>query len=255
MNLLNLHIFAMNFWIKIIYLSLTILSLGMVSSLTYIYYDSEGILFESEESKTLSGGPVFNEIKWFKQGSKDIWMMKQAHHGLDSNWDRLAIIVENSFSPAKVAFYQLEPGELSWTGNEKIVGYKVPCFICHSNGPRAIRPNVNSIEKPIRLKDKVKIILWNLKIKSYGKLNEYDDQKQYDKTHSPPFRQRGLYERLQVKTCTNCHKEKGLMARGFLTRQHKATIKHMLDKGHMPPRGISLREEEKVELDLFLNGF
>lgn len=238
-------------WNKGIYYLLITSLLGLVSIIIHIYGENSSIVFESEESRTLTGGAIYNEIKWFKQGSKDIWMMNQAQHGLGNEQDRLAIIVENSFTPARVKFFQLAPGELKWTGNEKVIGYKVPCYICHSNGPRAIRPVLNSLKTPVGWKNQVKIFLWNLKIKSYKNLKEHDDQKRSS------FKRHGGFanERLKVATCTNCHKEKGLLARGFLTRQHKITIEHMLNKGHMPPIGFNLSDTEKAQIQRFLKGF
>jgi mono/diheme cytochrome c family protein len=215
------------------------------------------IIIESEESKTVQGTPVFNKISYQKIGKRDIWMMNQAHDGLKGKWDRLAIIVDTNLGFGRVKFYQLSPGELKWSKDIKQVPYNVPCFICHSNGPRAIRPNFESSKVSYNLKTKVKIFLWNMKIKSYGKLVEYADQIDIDKKQKPPFRTRGKYENevLKVGTCIKCHKESGFLARGSLTRQHKTTIKHMLKKGYMPPLGFSLSSKEEKELEVFLKGF
>ena len=72
-----------------------------------------------------------------------------------------------------------------------------------------------------------------------------------------PFRFRSAYENeeLKVKTCMKCHKNTGFFARGHLTRQNMPTIKFMLERGYMPPLGISMTDEEKLKLQNFLAGF
>ena len=62
-------------------------------------------------------------------------------------------------------------------------------------------------------------------------------------------------EALQIKTCVKCHKDSGFMARGPLRRQNVLSIKFMVEKGHMPPIGFSMSENEKRELSLFIKGF
>lgn len=227
-----------------------------------VYLDDHEIFIESEESKTISGNAVFNKIKLIKLKEKDIWMMNQSHHGSslkEEAWDRLAIVVNKSVTPKSVKFYQLESGPLQW--NEKLIKkpkpFKIACFMCHSNGPRVIRPNYSSTFSPTDLKDRLKIFLWNFRIKSYGKVLEDSSHTKSDKNLTPPFRWRGKYENdiLKVKTCMKCHKDSGFMARGTLKRQHIPTIKFMIERGHMPPLGFSLDQNEKKELEQFLKGF
>ncbi len=225
-----------------------------------IFNDDHEIFIESEESKTMSGNAVFNKIKWIRLEGKDVWMMNQSHHGPSLKkeaWDRLAIVVDKTITPKSVKFYQLEPGPLEWNGNQKKKPFKVACFMCHSNGPRAIRPNYSSTFSPTGLKDRLKIYMWNLRIKSYGMVSEHSSHTKLDKKLIPPFRWRGQYENeiLKVKTCMRCHKESGFMARGTLKRQNVPTIKFMVERGHMPPLGFSLSQNEKKELERFLKGF
>src|SRR4051812_34042101 len=99
---------------------------------TYLYsLLTSPILIESAESRTKDGGPVFNEIQWRWEYGKETWEMKQSHGGKDlpkKKWDKLAIVMDDSAS-----FLQMnEKGER--------VEYRASCFMCHSNGPRAIRP-------------------------------------------------------------------------------------------------------------------
>ncbi|MCB9027127.1 MAG: hypothetical protein H6625_12460 [Bdellovibrionaceae bacterium] len=66
---------------KIIALALIIVSTALV----ILSKDDQAIFIESEESKTISGNPVFNKIKWISKKDKDIWMMNQSHHGAFAN--------------------------------------------------------------------------------------------------------------------------------------------------------------------------
>ena len=120
------------------------------------------VLFQSLESKTVTGEAVYNKIKWFSDSDKDIWMMSQSHNGPqfpEEKWDRLAIIVDKKYKTAQ--FLQLKPGPLQWTEDlvSQQVPYRVSCFMCHANGPRAIRPTGSSLFA------EAKILLWNFKIK------------------------------------------------------------------------------------------
>ncbi|MCB9027126.1 MAG: cytochrome c [Bdellovibrionaceae bacterium] len=52
-----------------------------------------------------------------------------------------------------------------------------------------------------------------------------------------------------------CHKGNGFLARGYLTRQNMPTIKFMLERGYMPPFGLSMTDEEQQQIQQFLRGF
>ncbi len=203
---------------------------------------------------------MFNKIKWFQFKDRDVWMMNQSHHGSlagEKSWDRLAIVVDKTQSPKVARFYQFEPGPLEWEENLNEKPFKVSCFMCHNNGPRVIRPNYDSPFDPTRLKDKVKISYWNLRIKFYGRVRSSPVHDDLDQSQIPPFRFRSAYENgpLQVATCIKCHKESGFLARVILRRQQMPTIKFMLESGQMPPFGFHLSSQEKQELEIFLEGF
>lgn len=222
--------------------------------------DSQEVFIESKESKTTTGGPVFNKIKWFQFKDKDVWMMNQSHHGSlvgEKSWDRLAIVVDKTQSPKIARFYQFERGPLEWREGLNEKPFKVSCFMCHNNGPRVIRPNYDSPFDPTGLKDKLKISYWNLRIKLYGRVLASPAHDDRDQSQLPPFRFRSSYENepLQVATCIKCHKESGFLVRGLLRRQRVPTIKFMLESGLMPPFGFHLSSKEKQELEMFLEGF
>jgi|GEM_PF-3470106 len=229
----------------------------MSISLSVIYNNGEAISFESLESKTNDSSKIYNSIKWFNNGDKDIWMMNQSHFGPNikgKKLDRLAIVIDKTKSPKVASFYQLEPGPLEWSNGIKVKPYKVSCFVCHANGLRVIRANINSKDKPLSLEQQLKLKMWNMKIKSYGVVVPSKKDLNSYRTHFPPFKwqQPKLNKKLNVKTCNYCHKENGLFARGVLTKQNAPTIKFLYDNGQMPPFGIKLSKNEKIELEKFI---
>ena len=232
----------------------------VVGLLVYIANDDQEVFVESRESKSASGGVVFNIIKYIQSGDLDIWMMNQSHHGFsasEKSWDRLAIVIDKNRTPKVARFYQLTSGPLEWSEKFTETSFKVSCFVCHNNGPRVIRPNYESPFDPSSFWDKIKISYWNFKIKSYGRVLTDSHHDEADKTQVPPFRYRSPYENepLKVATCIKCHKESGFLARGLLRRQQISTIKFMLDAGQMPPLGFQMSIDEKRELEAFLDGF
>lgn len=173
--------------------------------------------------------------------------MRQSHGGKDlpmSEWDELAIKVDKSKRPYLVSYHQLKNG--------KETEYKVSCFFCHSNGPRAIRT-----DSPLPLFEKSIITFWNLRIKTYGRMqikknsNLINNQKRLIPLQY--FGKKDL-EPLTIRSCTLCHNE-SWWSRGQLTRQQDLTIRHLVSSGKMPPWPLSLGVEEKKKLELFLQGF
>jgi len=197
---------------------ITFFTIVTLMALSLIYNSERAISFESLESKTINNKAVFNSIAWFDMGQTDVWLMNQSHHGANTeakNLDRLAIVIDKTKTPKVASFYQLDPGPLEWSDKIKVKPYKVSCFVCHTNGLRAMRPNNHSTGKPLNLVDQLKIKMWNTKIKSYGVVvASQKDQESY-KTYYPPFKwkQKSLNKKLNIKTCNYCHKKNGFLAR------------------------------------------
>jgi len=233
----------------------------LVGLLVVILSDDQEVFLESKESKTIEASPVFNKIRWFRFKDKDVWMMNQSHHGAkglgQNSWDRLAIVVDKTQNPKRAQFYQLEPGPLEWKDGLKEAPFKVSCFMCHSNGPRAIRPNYDSPLNPTAFRERVKISYWNLRMKLYGRVLPHRIHAEKVSSLERPFQFYSSFETesLKVKTCMKCHKDSGLFARGFLSRQQIPTIKFMLESGEMPPVGFTLSQDEKSQLEKYLEGF
>jgi hypothetical protein len=238
------------------------LGLLLAASLVAFAINSAPVLIQSEESLTAELKPVFNKISLKPGFKKDVWMMNQSHHGLqaaDSEWERLAIVVDKSGSESVAKFYQLPAGELKWTEDlpELKTAYRAACFTCHNNGPRALRPEPGASEVFMSWQDRLKIQAWNFRIKTYGRVVRAPEQDDLDKNLAVPFRYvRDPYnDKLNIKTCNYCHNDNGFLARGKLERQQMSTIEHMVDRGYMPPKGFSLSAKEKEQLKDFLLGF
>jgi hypothetical protein len=227
--------------------------------LALAFFDHRPIAFQSQESKTVEGAPVFNRIRYISERNRDIWMMQQSHKGIKPDvhtWDRLAIVIDKTKSPKQAHFFQLQPGELEWRENPKMKEFRVSCFLCHSNGPRAIRPQSGSKDVELSLLDRVRIAWWNLRIKSYGRVAYDPSHDASDMIAKVPFRFHSAIDNspLEVGVCMNCHKDSGLFARGVLTRQNALTIDFMISQGHMPPLWFTLSDSDLKKVRRFLSG-
>ena len=209
--------------------------------------DRSPILIESLESKTEKAGKVFNRIQLNQKNGTDIWLMEQSHYGVHAKkklWDNIAIKVTNN----QAEFIQYQNSEKNISTHLKHSEFKVSCFFCHSNGPRAIRPNYNSKEAPISFWNQARIMIWNLKIKTYGKLIASGGVGARPLRHPHPL----ANQKLEIKTCNLCHKDSGLFARGDLYKQNTMAIRFMVENGQMPPPGFQLSPLEKEKLNQFL---
>ncbi len=218
------------------------------------------IHIESLESKTISGEPVFNRIRWLPGWKQDVWMMQQSHRGLGDGfdqWDRLAIVVDKTTFPRTARYYQFEPGNLSWNSKALARPFRAACFMCHSNGPRVVRPNLDSPQIKISTLNQARLFIWALRIKTYGRVvadpvhDVLGENKTLITTRRPtPFRYPGKYENepLTLSACNKCHNE-SWWGRGSLTRQNLLAIGFMVKHGFMPPSGFHLNESEKKALN------
>lgn len=213
--------------------------LGVIPGLLF-WWAHQPITFQSLESKTSVGDPVYNQIQFLAGLHTDTWIMRQSHHGPNhdkSQWDRLAIVVDKRARHAK--FYQLESGEL--TANlENAQPLKVRCAACHASGPRAIRPSGQH--------NWITTALLNLRIKTYGALTS-DAGVTF--TQGSPFRSplSALHRPLPLKTCERCHSDGGLRAR--LTLEQVGTARFLVEKGLMPPFPFTMSAEDRHKLAKF----
>jgi hypothetical protein len=233
-----------------------------MGGLFLILTDYQSVFIESAESKNKEMKSVFNEIRWIPGIKQDVWMMNQSHFGRHPEaiqWERLAIVIDKTKTPAVAKYYQLAAGPLVWEENllQKQTPYRASCFICHNNGPRALRPKSESQEASLSFLDRAKIQFWNLRIKTYGRIHYDPEHDEKDKTLAVPFSFHTPEDQdeLKVKTCVTCHQERGLFARGALRRQQTGTIKSMVARGEMPPPGFHLSKPEEQQLQNFLMGF
>jgi len=233
---------------KSIVLVLMSLALGLgLSLLFHLFIDPNPIAFESLESKTKDGNPVFNRIRFLAGTNIDTWIMQQSHSGLNDDFsiweDRLAIVVDKSKAPYEAAFYQLSSGDLNIAESLVPVPLKTRCYACHPSGPRVIRPNLQSVQ--LGLKDKARIYLWNLRIKIYGETRSVAGS---EETGGVPFsaNQNVLKQTLNLKSCDRCHFDGGL--RSALKLEHLTTAKFLVDQGFMPPFPFQMDEGDREVL-------
>jgi hypothetical protein len=157
--------------------------------------------------------------------------------------------VQKTTRPFQATFQQFK------NGSE--VQYRVSCFMCHANGPRAIRPNWKSNHLSNSLKDKLAVMQWNLKIKTYGTIVA----KKNDFVRTTPLAYDGSLDNeiLKVKTCLLCHNDSkaiiNTIKRAPILRQHALAIEFLVANGEMPPFPFTLSAHEKLQLQQFIQGF
>jgi hypothetical protein len=235
-------------------LSLGAVGLLLVALVARAIFDASPIVLESIESKTADGSPVYNRIMWIPGWKKDAWILQQSHHGLNGdfrNWDRLRIEVDTSKSPMVARFAQFDPGTIEISHGDSVRPFRVPCYTCHPNGPRLVRPNLASKAATLSLVERIRVRVWNWRIGSYGRV--IPDESQRD-AGGVPFRYSDAIanQRLDVGTCTKCHNDTD--GRGHLVRQNASAIRFMLAQNLMPPPGVDLKAEDKVAVGQFLDG-
>jgi len=206
---------------------------------------NQNVTFESLESKTSQGAIVFNTIAFKTSKKEDVWTMKQSHNGLHAkDWDEIKIVVDKESAPFKASYHQLKNG--------KEVEYKASCLRCHSSGPRLIRPNFQSKEIKLNIKEKLIVFNWNLLIKSYGNV-EVKENSPFKRKVALIKDKKGMHESLNIKSCTKCHRESG--ERSVLTKANLNTIKFLVKKKMMPPWPYKISKQDKKELNKFMYGF
>ncbi|MDA8791821.1 cytochrome c [Bacteriovoracaceae bacterium] len=202
------------------------------------------VLFESFESKTVDLKPVYNQIKLISEANRDIWIMNQSHHGLKTKiWDKVKIIVDKSTKPYQASYHQIKNG--------KEIEYKINCINCHSGGPRLIRPNLNSENAKMSLREKLTINYWNLRIRSYGEVmiqkNDPFSRKKKLGLNNDYYKQV-----LKVPSCYSCHQEGGV--RSPITKQQVSTMMVLMENNMMPPWPHTLTTEDRNKVYEFIYG-
>lgn len=196
---------------------------------------SEKVLFQSHESKTASGGEIFNSVSFKRSIYVDVWTMDQSHFGMNSEkWDKLKIIVDREKSPVTVRYQQLD--------GAKNIEYKVNCIDCHSSGPRAIRAKQDNLS----YKDKLSIYTWNLIIKSYGDVRLVEDNS-IIRIKKLNINQE---EVLKLRSCTRCHRNGA--ERGELSKKNIGSIKFLIKNKQMPPWPFEISNNDLEDLKKFL---
>ena len=187
-------------------------------------YSTAPVKFESIESKTTENHP--------------------GEALAPEKWEALMIKVDKTQRPYRVTYHQLLDG--------KETEFRVSCYLCHSNGPRAVRAHSESEGAPLTTGNKLLVNYMNLVIKSYGKMKTLEDSL---KRRNPlMFKGRNDLKTLEVASCTMCHHDHW-WGRGILTRQQAMPITHLIAKNQMPPWPFTLSAEEKTQIKEFIQGF
>lgn len=234
-----------------------LLSAGVIAS---AWFDRDPVLFQSWESKTALGGPVFNRIAFYPGSETDIWMMQQSHFGAEAasvQWERIAIVVSHD-KERTATYYQLPSGSLE-TDDVTVkpvveTGKRANCYMCHANGPRAIRPAPEDGSVAISFWNRVRLLVWNTRIKTYGRFAPTAQDKEDDYRIQSDLANTVL----SSPACVSCHPDgpgggnKFLPDRGSLRRQHFMSIDFMVRQGLMPPPGFALSSKEKERILAFI---
>lgn len=215
------------------------------------------VVFESLESVTENGQPIFNQVKFIPGWKQDTWVMRQSHKGFHPNlseWDRLTIVVDKTQSPYRSTFYQYAPGELE--PGKQLIPFKARCYACHVSGPRAILPNNDSSFVKLSIQERVRVALWNLRIKSYGAAESLSGQNFSGQNFSgqnvnegAPFKSSYaiLSRPLGLKSCSKCHRQNGI--RNELKLEHIGTARFLVKNGLMPPFPFHLSAADREALN------
>jgi hypothetical protein len=208
--------------------------------------DSRPILIRSLESRSSSGGPVYNRIRYLPGLRRDLWFMQQSHDRLDrplQQWDRVAISVDHLTS--KASFIQYQPGDFE--SALKPAPLRASCLGCHPGGPRVIRP----ADPGLGAWDRMRLFFWNFRISCYGRLAS---QAASDAITQPvAFRPHSDHARLPIRVCLDCHNDSP-WGRGALSRENAAAIDFMTANGLMPPTGLPFSAQDRKAIWRFTRG-
>lgn len=229
-------------------LFLSLLLVSLLGALAFLSSETdEFVMIESVESKTLEGKPVFNKIGFESFKDKDVWTMFQSHNGKHAKeWDKIQIVIDKTVKPFKASFFQYKDG--------KEAEYRASCLMCHSNGPRLIRP----VWKKLKWSEKLQVAKWNFKIKMYGLIQNEKERPLHGVKRVVPlgFQNKISLDELNLASCNGCHNGgKSILGRAKLQRQQAMTIDHLVNVKAMPPWPYKITESDEKKLEMFLQGF
>lgn len=219
------------------------------------FQSKDALCFKSAES-SFNLGAVRNCILLFEEGNSQFWLMKQ-----DIQYDKgnvanlIGIVVDVSKDPRKAkstaSYFEFDRTKFEDAGVLQPQAYKVPCLMCHSSGPRAIRPYSQDSLYPESKIDLAKLEVWNQKIAAlkqvdYAKPNSQQEGKLQlsDARSQIP---------LNIVACTECHSKSGIREPLTYMQQNSITF---LTGNHptaaMPPKGHSISKVDQDCLDKWL---
>jgi|GEM_PF-780157 len=233
----------------------------------WVSQQNHSVTFQSRESRTVSDGPVFNRVRYVREGQRDVWILEQSHKGISAlaetaaASDRFVIAVEDG----RATFQQFAPGSANALARQETrareheVEYGVACGVCHANGPRALRPDLSSRKAPLSVRDRLAVFVWNLKISTGRRIAALETRLPVTEggtQRKVAFGPRASFwnERLDIPSCNRCHGGSHPLARAPLLRRNFATIAFLVNAGDMPPPLHPFPEADRQRLASFLSG-
>lgn len=199
------------------------------------------LCFVSAES-SFGLGAVTNCIQEIPDGENSLWLMKQDIETKDRSFKNLiATYVERRKDKLPMAYYlELERDQFDQSGRLEATSYKVPCTMCHSSGPRLIRPTTLSLGR-LEPREKTLLEQWNQKIAAYKIVETFvptSEQRKRLVSENPRAN-----EPLKLGSCLQCHNGSSGV-RSSLTRRHAGMIRYLafsskadLGQAQMPAYG------------------
>ena len=200
---------------------------------------TRGVAFVSGESRGHDGDRVINRI--WQIGAReasggafraDVWCMAQRRADeTKAQPSLLAITIAAATKkglPRSATFLQLRKTR---AGTYKIVAPQAPCLMCHSNGPRGIRPE--RVERlPVPNEEETSIIAgWNTEIAGTGEIVGVDPRES-GRIQMPPLHllPSGGGAELKVGMCADCHRS-GSGVRSPLRPENEGSIRFLIGGG------------------------
>lgn len=190
-------------------------------------FTKDALCFVSAES-SYGLGVVENCIKEFKTSQGTLWLMRQNIETTTTSGRNIANLiatyVEARPNQTPISYYlELDRPAFEARGTIVPMDYKVPCGMCHSSGPRLIRPQAAS-EKKFSLKDKRLLTAFNKRILEYKIVETFKPsgttgEKLYPRQDTPP-------KPLQLAACYECHNSK-TGVRAELSTHQAASIHYL----------------------------
>ena len=190
----------------------------------------QSLVFVSAESSASVGFDVTNRIMLRRSERVDLWLMEQVAGRVST----VALAVDKSHQPPLAAYLEWEggfdaPSELA---KRPLIAPSVPCFRCHSSGPRSIRPLWGPMPEIMSQ--------WNNIIEDYGVVETWlEPDRRRGESQSGRLASNGPFNWQSLdlpgaQECSRCHSSTSGV-RSPLLVQHRDSAVFLKKVGAMPP--------------------